>query len=90
MHISWITFIIPQDMAFQNQTRPYPFTLKKKTPEMAVLASRTGKRNVLQFDVCCKGTDQNFNCGCDRYTILHSYIVLTHYYQVAKIDCSLF
>ena len=20
---------------------------------------------VLQFDVCCKATDQNFDCGCD-------------------------
>jgi len=25
---------------------------------------------VLQFDVCCKGIDQNFDCGCDRYAIL--------------------
>ena len=53
----------PQDMAFQSQTPPYPFTLKKKKKtemfEIAVLASRTGKRNqVLQFDVCCKAIDQ--------------------------------
>ena len=24
---------------------------------------------MLQFDVCCKGIDQNFDCGCDRYAI---------------------
>ena len=24
----------------------------------------------LQFDVCCKAIDQNFDCGCDRYAIL--------------------
>ena len=28
---------------------------------------------VLQFDVCCEAIDQNFNCGCDRYAILHLY-----------------
>ena len=26
---------------------------------------------MLQFDVCCKGIDQNFDRGCDRYAILH-------------------
>ena len=25
---------------------------------------------VLQFDVCCKAVDQNFNCGCDHCAIL--------------------
>ena len=25
---------------------------------------------MLQFDVCCKAIDQNFNCGCDRCAIL--------------------
>ena len=25
---------------------------------------------VLQFDVCCKAIDQNFDCGCDRCAIL--------------------
>ena len=25
---------------------------------------------MLQFDVCCKANDQNFDCGCDRCTIL--------------------
>ena len=25
---------------------------------------------VLQFDVYCKATDQNFDCGCDRCAIL--------------------
>ena len=24
----------------------------------------------LQFHVCCKVIDQNFDCGCDRYAIL--------------------
>ena len=32
---------------------------------MDVLTSRIGKRHQnLQFDVCCKAIDQNFNCGC--------------------------
>ena len=26
---------------------------------------------MLQFDVCCKAIDQNFDCGCDRCAILH-------------------
>ena len=26
---------------------------------------------MLQFDVCCKAIDQNFDSGCDRYAILH-------------------
>ena len=25
---------------------------------------------MLQFDVCCKAIDQNFDCGCDRCAIL--------------------
>ena len=25
---------------------------------------------MLQFDVCCKDIDQNFDCGCDRCAIL--------------------
>ena len=25
----------------------------------------------LQFDMCCKATDQNFDCGCDHYAIVH-------------------
>ena len=25
---------------------------------------------MLQFDMCCKGIDQNFDCGCDCYAIL--------------------
>ena len=25
---------------------------------------------MLQFDVCCKAIDQNFDCGCDRCIIL--------------------
>ena len=25
---------------------------------------------MLQFDVYCKATNQNFDCGCDRYAIL--------------------
>ena len=25
----------------------------------------------LQFDVCCEAVDQNFDCGCDCYAILH-------------------
>ena len=25
---------------------------------------------MLQFDVCCKAIDQNFDSGCDRYAIL--------------------
>ena len=25
---------------------------------------------MLQFDVCCKAIDQNFDCGCDHYAIL--------------------
>ena len=30
---------------------------------------------VLQFDVCCKAIDQNFDCGCDCYTTLHLYLL---------------
>ena len=25
---------------------------------------------MLQFDVCCKAIDQNFDCGCDRCATL--------------------
>ena len=25
---------------------------------------------MLQFDVCCKDIDQNFDCGCDHCAIL--------------------
>ena len=25
---------------------------------------------MLQFDVCCKATNQNFDCGCDHCAIL--------------------
>ena len=45
--------------------------LQARNFEMHILTSRTGKRNrSAQFDVCCKATDQNFDCGCDRCAIL--------------------
>ena len=31
---------------------------------------------MLQFDVCCKAIDQNFNCGCDGYPILRLDLLL--------------
>ena len=34
---------------------------------------------VLKFDVCCKTIDQNSDCGCNHYTILHYSIIWTHY-----------
>ena len=33
-------------------------------------AELEGRIEVLQFDVCCKATDQNFACGCYRYAFL--------------------
>ena len=36
---------------------------------------------MLQFDVCCKAIDQNFDCSFDRYAILYCYIIWTQHYE---------
>jgi len=37
---------------------------------MSLLAELERGMKTLQFDMCCKATDQNHNCGCHLYAIL--------------------
>ena len=71
MHIVYIH--LPQDMAFRSLMSPYSLTKCMQARIFRdILTSRAGRgTKVLQFDVCCKAIDQNFDCGCDSYTILH-------------------
>ena len=73
MHISWSTFILPQDIPFlhtkrlKRLKRNYREEFLKCTFLPTELERGT---KVVQFDGCCKAIDQNFDCGCDRCEIL--------------------
>ena len=79
MYIAWVTFILPQDMAFQVKCY-VPFLLKKRLKQNYIQeflkctfipAELERGAEVLQLDVYSKATDQNFDCGCDCCAILH-------------------
>ena len=39
---------------------------------------------MIQFDVCCKAIDQNFDCGCDCCAIFFFVCLFITIYALAK------
>ena len=85
MHIAWITFISSQDMFSEVKCYVVKTKIQARIFEMHGPAELEGGTKALQLDVCCKATDQNFDCGCDRYTILRLDSLIPCKYRVPPL-----
>ena len=68
VHIAWITFTLPQDMAFRSSTPSYPLTKNRNTGKYSS-NGRSYQWNRKEEPkcfilMCCEAIDQNFDCGC--------------------------